>query len=101
VGDRASDPTLIGWYYIANNWDAPVVEIDCGSLTKGREGRIYWAKYFSTPAGLQYNVEDFSKWFDQILRWIRKNGRKMPADKQGAYLLQDARSAKASLEGRA
>ena len=71
-GQVREGPTK-GWYYVSNSHDAPVIEFDRSGLAR-RCGRIYWAKDFSAPLGLAYDVEQFTKWFDSIVRWVRKVG---------------------------
>lgn len=69
-----------GWFYIENTQSAPVLEYmrhnfsDQSGLS---QGRIYWSKFFAaSPGEINYDVELFSDWYDQIVRWIRKNGKK-------------------------
>jgi hypothetical protein len=61
-------------FYISNKGDAPLIEI---SRSKGFEindtGRIYWAKNFAAPCGLHYDVDKFSRWYDYIVKWVKKN----------------------------
>jgi len=90
VGENSVEPKHVGWYYVRNTGAAPVVEFDCGTLGKGRWGRMYWSKYFTAPDGLEYDVDAFSQWYDKILRWIRKQGKKRPGDHPGPYYLPDA-----------
>lgn len=90
VSDQAHDSAMVGWYYVSNVGDAPIVEVDRGNLVRGQLGRLYWAKYFSAPAGLKYDVGTFSKWYDRILSWVRKNGKKLPGDKWSPYFLPEA-----------
>jgi len=33
---------------------------------------LYWEKYFGTKQ-LDYDVEEFEKWYSQIVKWIKKN----------------------------
>ncbi len=34
--------------------------------------RIYWEKYFTTN-NPDYNVEEFEKWYNEVVKWIKKN----------------------------
>lgn len=52
------------------------------------DGRLYWSKdYLDEKA--DYDVTAFARWYDQIMRWVRKHGQREPAI-SGAYLLPDA-----------
>lgn len=62
-----------GKYYISNISDAPLIEYIRSNIEKEKYGRLYWAKYFSAPNGLNYDVEKFNKWYEQIVGWIKKN----------------------------
>ena len=35
-------------------------------------GRIYWGKNSSAPEGLAYDVSAFEKWYERVVRWLRK-----------------------------
>jgi hypothetical protein len=63
----------IGWCYVANLGTAPVIEFSRSDVAQAKYGRLYWAKYFSAPRGLDYDVEEFSRWYDTVVRWIRGN----------------------------
>lgn len=63
VGPRAHDPTHIGWSYVSNAGCAPVLEFSRSSPR--RPGRLYWARDFSAPDGLDYDADAFSKWIDR------------------------------------
>lgn len=97
VGEKAYHPEMIGWYYVSNTHDAPIIEIDCGSVSKARAGRIYWSKYFAAPHGLKYDVNAFTEWYDSIVGWIRKNGRKLASERMAPYYLPVAWSESKSL----
>jgi hypothetical protein len=63
----------IGWYHIANLDAAPVIEFSRSDVAQAKYGRLYWAKYFSAPRGLGYNVDEFSGWYDSVVHWIRRH----------------------------
>lgn len=88
VGANSHDPLCVGWYYVSNSGSAPVLEFSRSSSKA--HGRLYWAKDFAAPRGLSYDVEQFSKWVDQVFRWIRKVGQRV---EQGAYWFPSARRA--------
>jgi hypothetical protein len=74
VGEKAYDPNMIGWYYVPNKGDAPLIQFSRSfDIANGKHGRIYWAKDFAAPNGLNYDIEKFSKWYDSVVKWIRKN----------------------------
>ncbi len=64
---------LTGKYYICNTNDAPLIEFSRSNVKENKYGRIYWAKTFSAPNGLDYDIDKFSKWYDDIVKWIKKN----------------------------
>jgi len=43
--------------------------------------RIYWEKYFTTN-NPNYNVEEFEKWYNEVVKWIKKHCKYT----QGVYL---------------
>ncbi len=77
-------------YYVSNMSNAPVVQFSRCKFHPIREGRIYWSKYFSAPDGLDYDVVSFSRWYDSLVRWIRKNGQKLHLGAYQPYFLPDA-----------
>ena len=99
VGEKAYYPEHVGWYYVSNTNDAPIIEIDSGDVSKGRAGRIYWSKYFAAPHGLDYDVTSFTEWYDSIVGWTRKKGRKLESERLAPYYLPFAWSASKSVIG--
>jgi hypothetical protein len=83
-----------GWYYIRDKWTAPAIEFSRSNLENEQYGRIYWAKHFMAPNGLDYDVEAFSKWFDKVVRWVRKHGKRPINSAYKPYFLPDAWSQK-------
>lgn len=79
-----------GRVFVSNFSVAPVLEYDRAVPEFKRAGRVYWSKYFSAPAGVTYDVEGFSRWYDQIVYWIRKTGKERQFGSGSAYLLPDA-----------
>jgi len=61
-----------GLYYFSNTNVAPLLEYS-RRVPGARlaDGRIYWAKHFSAPNELKYDVEAFSAWYDRAARWLR------------------------------
>jgi hypothetical protein len=60
-------------YYIRNIGTAPVIEFIRSDVAKRKCGRLYWAKYFDASNGLKYDVDKFSKWYDSVVHWVKKN----------------------------
>lgn len=80
-----------GWPYVLDPCHGPVIEFDRTNvdrflkrdLATGQYGRIYWAKY--------NRQKGFAKWFEAILRWVRRNGENLyPELSYGVYCLPDA-----------
>jgi hypothetical protein len=99
VGEEAYHPEMMGWYYVSNHNDAPIIEVDCGNVSKARAGRIYWSKYFASPHGLNYDIDSFTEWYDSIVGWIRKNGRKLAPERLAPYYLPVAWNESKSFSG--
>ncbi len=78
-----------GEYYVNNKGSAPLFEFSGSTLEHKRYGRIYWARHFSAPDGLEYDEAAFSRLTDAVWRWIRKVGKRGPA-KPDVYFLPDA-----------
>jgi hypothetical protein len=76
-----------GWYLISNSGSAPVLEF---SRSGEAPGRIYWAKHFSAPDGLSYDVEGFEKWFNKVTRWTKKTATHLRRGSAEAYVFPDA-----------
>jgi len=82
-----------GWYFIANSSQAPLIEYNRHNFQDRfghGYGRVYWSKYFAAPNGLSYDVDAFDKWYMQVVRWIRKNGRQKSKGTLNPYYLPDA-----------
>ena len=79
-----------GLFYISNTNTAPVIEFSRSDVPQRKYGRVYWAKDFSAPEGLDYDIRAFGRWFDRIVRWLRKEGYKDANDPCSPYFLPDA-----------
>lgn len=90
VGDRSHDPSHIGWKYVSNKSAAPILEFSRSDLASERTGRLYWAKDFAAPNGLNYDAKAFSAWIDQVWSWVRKHGLKNNALSLSPYLRPSA-----------
>lgn len=80
TGGPGCPPERAGQYYVANGSAGPILELSRSLLEDRNYGRIYWARNFSAPRGLTYDEAAFSTLTDQVWRWIRKNGRRLPPD---------------------
>ena len=81
-----------GWYYIRNASIAPVIEYDRHNFSQGlQNGRVYWAKSWADgPPSEHYDVEAFTRWYDKVVRWIRKQGKQRKIMAYNPYYLPDA-----------
>ena len=82
VGTKAFNPEMIGWSYISNKSSAPVLEVSRSCIETQEPGRLYWARDFSATGPLEYDQDSFSKWIDQIWKWVRRTASKQ---RMGAY----------------
>jgi hypothetical protein len=84
-------PEDAGQFYIANMNAAPVFDFSRSLLDEYSYGRIYWARDFSAPDGLDYDAGAFARLTDSVWRWIRKVSHRSPEDKtHSPYFLPDA-----------
>ena len=84
-------PEDAGQFYIANKDAAPIFHFSRSFLDKHQYGRIYWARNFSAPDGLDYDAEAFARLTDSVWRWIRKVSQRTPdAGTHSPYFLPDA-----------
>lgn len=90
VGEKAHNSEMIDWYYVSNTNTAPIIEVSCGSPSGNIAGRIYWSKDSAAPHGVDYDIPLFTQWYDRIVKWIRKNGRKMESEWLAPYYLRAA-----------
>jgi len=80
-----------GWAYISNKGSAPLIEYDRHNFApKGAAGRVYWAKAFSAPLGVAYDVASFEVWYNSVVRWLRKRGRRVAEEPNGMLYLPQA-----------
>ena len=78
TGGPGCPPERAGRFYVNNTNSAPLLEYSRSFVDRGQHGRIYWAKDFSAPNGLDYDVEAFTKLTDSVWRWIRKAAKRRP-----------------------
>jgi hypothetical protein len=80
-----------GWFYLSNSSAAPVLQYSRHGFEQGQvPGRLYWEKTFAAPSGLSYDSSAFEDWYERVIRWVRKNGRRHKAEKSGSYYLLHA-----------
>ncbi|HLL60587.1 MAG TPA: hypothetical protein VK338_02630 [Candidatus Nitrosocosmicus sp.] len=90
ITDKAENKEVIGYWYVTNKGDAPLIEFITSSVRKKQYGRIYWGKYFSAPNGLHYDVEKFEKFYNQVIRWFKKHSIAVKSYGINTYFLPDA-----------
>jgi len=90
VGEQAHNRKSIGWRYVSNTVDAPLLELTRSNVPEGKIGRLYWAKDFAAPKGLCYDSAKFGRWIDHIWRWVREHGRKDGSFVGDPYILPGA-----------
>jgi hypothetical protein len=91
VGKKAVNQAMIGYYYVSNTCNAPLIEFKKSVLDEGQYGRIYWGKYFAAPDGLPYDVESFTQFYEQAVKWIIKNAAgKIKSANVNTYFLPEA-----------
>ena len=82
-----------GWHYLANTSEAPLIEYSRHNFREEpgyMAGRIYWVKGRTRTGECAYDFEEFGRWYDSVVRWIRKQGRQRVAGAYNAYYLPDA-----------
>jgi hypothetical protein len=78
--DHVQDPNLAGQYYVKNRSGAPLIEYLREPLDNPKplvHGRIYWNTDFAVYTGPAYDTVLFGRWFDKVVRWIRKSGKRV------------------------
>jgi len=59
-------------YYLTNTSNAPLIEFCKTIPNRQGNGRIYWAKYF-TSGHIFYDIAEFEKFYVFVTKWIIKN----------------------------
>ena len=73
-----------GHCYVSRTSQAPIIDYSRHHFDNAQGtmyGRVYWAKC---------RVTDGGRWYDQCVRWIRKNGRQKEKGAYYPYYLPDA-----------
>jgi hypothetical protein len=66
------DKTKEQKHYVSNTSNAPLIEFSKTDWVGNNNGRLYWTKYF-TGGPLEYDMTDFEKFYDTVVRWFIKN----------------------------
>lgn len=87
------------FWYTSNIHNAPVIEYSRHSFEHASplSGRLYWAKTFSAPGGVTYDLQAFDVWYARVVRWVRKHGRQREKGAYNPYYLPDAWSKQLTL----
>lgn len=94
VAENAFVPDRVGWAFLSNASIAPLLEYDRHDSTgpRGVTGRVYWGRQPSSLGSLSYDVRAFARWFDQVVRWIRKHGHQTRRAAHEIYFMLDAKA---------
>ncbi len=63
---------------------APLIEYSreaFGIADRKVHGRVYWNTDFAVYRGLAYDQQAFAKWYDHVVRWLRKCGKRVEITK--------------------
>jgi hypothetical protein len=81
-------------FYIGNQAGAPLIEYIRDAYqnpSRGVYGRVYWNTDFALYHGPDYDHAAFGRWFDRVVRWLRKNSHRVEIAKGWSlYCLPDA-----------
>src|SRR3974390_2356846 len=82
--DVVRAPNFVGRYYLKNTAGAPLIEYTREPFDNPKalvHGRVYWNMDFGVYHGPAYDTVLFGRWFDRIVRWLRKNGKRVELTK--------------------
>jgi hypothetical protein len=98
--DPQPAPTTIGTWYVPGTGQAPVLEYARDPLRRGpahQHGRVYWARVPSADGAFEaggvrydYDVAEFGRWYDAVVRWLRKAATPVPGTTPVLHCLPDA-----------
>ena len=83
-GPEMQDPQLASQFYLKNTAGAPLIEYSREAFENPKavvHGRVYWNTDFAIYHGPKYDNAAFNLWFDKVVRWLRKNGRRVQVAK--------------------
>jgi len=80
-----------GDFYVINKMSAPLLQYVQHDFARPRAkaGRLYWAKHYFTTR-LAYDVNEFGKWYERVVRWVRKNSQRQDSGSFATNFLPDA-----------
>jgi hypothetical protein len=80
-----------GWSFLERVGAAPVLEYDRHHFGRpAAQGRLYWAKVRAVPPAPDYDIAAFERWYADVVRWVKENGRRVRAEPRGPYYLPAA-----------
>jgi len=75
---RHSPGSPIVSYQLVETAGAPLIQYSreaFGVAERRIHGRVYWDNCVSIYQGLPYDQQAFAKWYDRVVRWLRKRGK--------------------------
>jgi hypothetical protein len=84
LGPDVKDPQFAAQFYLKNTAGAPLIEYSREAFENPNalvHGRVYWNTDFHIYHGPKYDTAAFNLWFDKIVRWLRRNGRRVQVAK--------------------
>ncbi len=99
-GPEMQDPQRASHFYIKNIAGAPLLEYSREAFEDPDavvRGRVYWNTDFPIYHGPEYDRTAFNVWFNQVVRWLRKNGKRVQLAKNwNQYWLPGASALRAA-----
>jgi hypothetical protein len=81
---RHSPDAPIQNFQLVETAGAPLIEYSreaLGIADRKVHGRIYWDTWFALYQGLHHDQHAFAKWYNHVVRWLRKNGKRVEITK--------------------
>jgi len=79
-GPDVRDSDLALQFCLKNTAGAPLVEYVRENFENPKSlvrGRVYWNTDFDIYHGPKYDMAAFAAWYDRIVRWLRKHGKRV------------------------
>jgi hypothetical protein len=79
-GRHSPDAAIESSFRFVETAGAPLVEYSreaFGMQNRRIHGRIYWNTWFALYKGKEYDQNAFGRWFDHVVRWLRKRGKRI------------------------